>query len=269
MKKTIIQLLIVDDVEQIRTGLSSTIDWYSLGIDKVYTARDGEEAYSLCNKHKIEIVLADVKMPGIDGLELGRRLCYTPLKIIIMSGFDDFSYAQSAIKMGALDYLLKPVNRAELITRIHMLVSDIVGSRCACGFEDTEEVNGLEQHQQIFGEDPKLSLSENNFNSFMLLAFNYINIHYAERMSINDVAEYVRKSNNYFSSYFKKKTGKTYTNYLAQVRIENAKRLLHYTTLMTYEIAEKVGFGDYKYFSSVFKSLVGCSPGEYRQHKTK
>ena len=114
-----------------------------------------------------------------------------------------------------------------------------------------------------------LDLTKNNFDSTILLALDYINCHYYEKIGVEDVARYVHKSKNYFSARFRKSTGYTFVKYLTILRVENAKRLLLTTTLMTYEIAEKVGFGDYKYFSIVFHHLVGSAPSQFRKKRWK
>lgn len=263
--KNEIKLLIADDETNIRLGLQTGIDWQELGIDRVFAARDGQEAYRLCMEYKIELVLTDIRMPGLDGLELGRRLNYEPLRIVIMSGFADFDYAHDAIKLGAVDYLLKPVNIQALKELIQKLVAQIISVKNAAMALGEEGSFGLKMHQVIFGRDPTLNLSENSFSPLLVRAFAYINERYADRITVEDVARHLGKSNNYFSSCFKRSTGTSFVDYLARVRIEHARRMLRTTSMMTYEIADKVGFYDYKYFSTVFKRIVGCSPSAYRK----
>lgn len=266
-----IRLLIADDEVQIRNGLRTGIDWKTIGIGSLYVAKDGLEAYRLCEQHRIELVLADVRMPGIDGLELASRLTYSPRKIVIISGFADFSYAQSAIKLGAEDYMLKPVNIAELTSLVRKLVGEIQAERCIAQVSEEETRGpmspGLVNHQRFFAADEHLDITRNAFDSTLLRTLDYINCHYDEKLSVEDVAGYVSKSNNYFSASFRKSTGYTFVDYLTRLRLEHAKKLLKATSLMTYEIAEKVGFGDYKYFSIVFKRMLGCAPTEYRKGK--
>jgi two-component system response regulator YesN len=265
-----IQLLIADDELQIRNGLRLGVNWKDLGIETVYTAKDGLQAYQMCEENKIELVLTDIRMPGIDGLELAARLTYHPCHVVIISGFDDFSYAQNAIRSGARDYLLKPVKIPELMECVGSLVKEIQVEKCVRQINNEETsplpYPGLTSHQMFLGKDEKLDLTKsNNLDSTILLSLDYINCHYNEKINVEDVARYVNKSKNYFSTSFKKATGYTFVRYLTILRIENAKRLLLTTTLLTYEIAEKVGFGDYKYFSIIFHHLVGCTPSQFRK----
>jgi two-component system response regulator YesN len=264
-----IQLLIADDEVQIRNGLRFGVNWRDIGIETVYMAKDGLQAYQMCEENKIELVLTDIRMPGIDGLELATRLTYHPCQVVIISGFDDFSYAQKAIRSNVRDYLLKPVKIPELMECIGSLVKEIQAEKYIRQMSDEEGPScpypGLTSHQKFFGKDEMLGLTKTDFDSTILLSLDYINCHYNERISVEDVARYVKKSKNYFSASFRKATGCTFVKYLTSLRIENAKKLLVTTSLMTYEIAEKVGFGDYKYFSIIFHHLVGCAPSRFRK----
>src|SRR5665647_275696 len=110
------KLLIVDDDLQIRTGLKEGIDWGKLEIDEVFIAENGIEAINLYEENLPQIVITDIRMPGLDGLELSReiRKFSEATKIIIISGYSEFEYAKKALQLGVTDYLLKPVKIAEL-----------------------------------------------------------------------------------------------------------------------------------------------------------
>ncbi len=96
-------------------------------------------------------------------------------------------------------------------------------------------------------------------------AAEYIQQNYFRDITLEEVAELVQKSPNYFSHIFKKVIGVSFSEYLNRIRITEAKKLLRTGNLMAYEIADKVGFQDYKYFNQVFRKLEGCSPSEYRK----
>ena len=110
------RVLLVDDEEEIREGISRKIDWASLGFELVGEAENGAEALELCEQLRPDVVLTDIKMPFIDGLELCRRL-RTQLpaaRTVVFSGFDDFEYARQAISMNVSEYILEPINAPEL-----------------------------------------------------------------------------------------------------------------------------------------------------------
>ncbi len=111
------KLLIADDDRQIRNGLAEGIDWQSQGIDIVLTAADGLEALQLFDRENPEIVLTDIRMPGLDGIELSREIQQrsNTTSVIILSGYSDFEYARQAMRYGVQDYLLKPVEIEELL----------------------------------------------------------------------------------------------------------------------------------------------------------
>ena len=121
------KILIADDEQHIRNGLKSSLDWKRLKISEVFTAEDGEEALAVCRREKPEIILTDIRMPGIDGLELAKKATEScgAKKVLIMSGYSEFSYAQTALRIGAVDYLLKPIRLDELECTLVRIVNSI------------------------------------------------------------------------------------------------------------------------------------------------
>ncbi len=110
------RVLLVDDEEEIREGIRWKIDWAGLGFSLAGTAGNGVDALELCEQLRPDVVLTDIKMPYMDGLELCRRV--KPLlpaaKLVVFSGFDEFEYARQAIGMNVFEYILKPINAPEL-----------------------------------------------------------------------------------------------------------------------------------------------------------
>ena len=110
------KILIVDDEELVRKAIVAKLDWAGIGFSEVEQAEDGEQALEIALRFKPHIVLTDIRMPFMDGLELAERLKVQlpQTKVIILSGHDEFEYAQEAIKAGVMDYILKPVHAAGL-----------------------------------------------------------------------------------------------------------------------------------------------------------
>ena len=117
------RVLLADDEEEIRTGISRKIDWAALGFSLVGEAGNGEEALELAEQLRPDVVLTDIKMPFLDGLELCRRLRQSlpAAKLVVFSGFDDFEYARQAVSMGVSEYILKPINAPELMEVLNKL----------------------------------------------------------------------------------------------------------------------------------------------------
>lgn len=111
-----IKVVLVDDEKMIRDGLAYTMPWAEMGVEVAGTASNGEAALEFIREKKPHVVLTDIKMPIMDGLELLKAVKeeIPSTRVIILSGYDEFSYAQQALKYGASDYLIKPVDAVEL-----------------------------------------------------------------------------------------------------------------------------------------------------------
>ncbi|MFB9277513.1 response regulator [Cohnella cellulosilytica] len=141
------KLLLADDEPTIRKGIRTSIDWERYGMEIVGEAANGSDALALALRTKPHIVLTDIRMPIMDGLELARRL-KTELpdtRIVVLSGYEDFSYAKEALRIGVQEYLLKPVGADELVALLRRLREEI------------EQVEAVKRDQQsrehVFNEN--------------------------------------------------------------------------------------------------------------------
>ncbi|MGM9589769.1 MAG: response regulator [Faecousia sp.] len=243
-----IKLLIADDEDNIRTGVARYIRLHSTRFAQIYEAANGQEAIDLLLRHQPDILLLDVQMPlksGIDVMRAAKDAGLGPI-CVVLSGHDEFKYAQQAIKYGAKDYLLKPIRAADILRRLEELADQLVG---------VEEKNA-----QASQEQPNLFVRE---------AKAYIAEHYAENISLSDVANAVGISASYLSTMFAQYLHCGFVDYLNQVRIERACCYLDQNRYKNYDIALKVGFRDEKYFAKVFKKVKGVTPKEYRTRENK
>lgn len=238
------KLLIVDDEDTIRNGIAKYIQLHTDRFDQICTASNGEEAVEIIFRSKPDIMILDMQMPIMDGIEVMREaeragiLPYT----LVLSGYDEFRYCQQALRLGARDYLLKPVRSSDILNMVHEAADELFG-------KDTLSI------QEIAGEKNKL----------VEIAREYVQEHYFEKISLTDVADKIGVTPGYLSTLFQKQLDKGFIDFLNEVRIERACTYLQQNYLKTYEIAYKVGFNDEKYFSKVFKKLKGCSPSEYKK----
>lgn len=238
------KILIAEDEETIRRGVAKYIRLHTDRFDRIYEAENGEEAIDIMVKYQPDIVLLDVQMPIKSGIEVMQEINKTELHpiIVILSGHDEFKYAQQALRYGAREYLLKPVRAADILN---------------CLLSLTDECFGPEK------KDIKDD-SSNQTKRIIKVAQEYIMEHYSENILLADVADKVGVSVGYLSTMFNQTLGLGFVDYLNHIRIERACCYLEQNYLKTYEIAYKVGFRDEKYFSKVFKKLKGISPKEYR-----
>ena len=138
-------VLIVDDEYLIRQGLESSIDWNALGFDSVATAEDGVEALALIELSPPDLILTDVRMPFMTGLEFAEKVkkLVPDICIVIISGHEEFSYAQTALKLAVFDYILKPINLKE--------INDVV-LRAKKWIEEKRLRRENEYYEQIFNK---------------------------------------------------------------------------------------------------------------------
>lgn len=148
------QLLIVDDEASVVDSLSLTIPWEDYGIEQVYKAYSAQEALHIATKQAIDIIITDIRMPEMDGLELIERIRHFSRKIrcIVLSGHDEFEYAQQALRYGALNYLLKPVDIHALVHSVKQAITEIE--------EEWAEISSLQRIKQTLHANKPLLRSQ-------------------------------------------------------------------------------------------------------------
>lgn len=242
-----VKLLIADDEEVIRRSVAKYIKLHTDRFDKIYEADNGQTAIDQILKYQPDLLLLDVQMPlknGIDVMQEAARAGLYPVTVIL-SGYDEFKYAQQALKLGAKEYLLKPTRAADILKCLTELAEQYI--------EPMEEKN----QKAVMGQN----------NAIVKMAQEYIEEHYAESLTLTEIAERMGISGGYLSTLFNQNVQCGFTEYLNGIRIEHACCYLEQNYFKTYEIAYKVGFRDEKYFSKVFKKRKGMSPKEYRNRK--
>lgn len=232
-------VLLADDEPLALTLLQCLIDWKRLGLNLVGCAHDGDELFDMLLEKRPEIVITDICMPGKTGLEIIAKALEMdmPTRFLIVSSYTNFAYAREAIQLGVEDFLPKPVNRAELSKALE---------------------KALEKLKQ-----PKPQ--EESCRKLIQTACSFIDTHFDEHITLESVASHVYVSPAYLSTLFKKETGTNFSEYLTDVRMKNAKRLMEHPELTLAQIAEQVGYKDVRYFSTVFQKTYRVSPAQYRK----
>lgn len=232
-------VLLADDESLGLTLLQCIIDWKNLDLCLAGCAHDGDELYGMIVKLRPEIVITDIRMPGKSGLEIIAKALEMdlPTRFIIVSAYTNFAYAREAIQLGVEDFLPKPVNRAELTAALKKT---------------------LEKLQQ-----PKPQ--EESCRKLIQSACAFIDVHFDSHVTLESVAAQVYVSPAYLSTLFKKETGVKFSDYLTDIRMKNARRLLEHPAFTIAQIAEQVGYKDVRYFSTVFQKYYHVSPAQLRR----
>lgn len=236
------RLLIAEDEDMIRNGMEKYIRLHTERFEQIYLARNGQEAIDIIFEKHPEMMLLDIQMPGKNGIDVMKEAKGAGIlpATIILSGYEEFKYAQQAVRYGARCYMLKPSRSSEILKQISDIADEITGK--------------VQVHEE-----------ENACSGNVSRAKEYVDEHYSEELTLQRVADAAGISPGYLSTSFPQVCGKGFIDYLNQVRIEHACAYLKQKYFKTYEIAYKVGFKDEKYFTRVFKKLMGMTPNEYKK----
>ena len=361
------RVVIVEDEIIIREGIIKLLKRYYTQIDEIYEAISGENGLNVIRRHKPDLVITDIRMEPMNGLEMLEILLEQEkyyFKTIIISAYSDFSYARQGIKLGICEYLVKPIDVAEFrmamkrveneiskekwyvshktdtsislseIAQTHYLnpvypieiEKDTIEALCAMDYNrinkhmqrllqyfmskkynlETMKKHTIRYLLSIFRVAKEInfstysrldegeilvavnnSFSKNDFEIILLKlldtvikrdnlsggllvqkALKIVEEYYHQGITLNEVALSLKMTPEHISSQFIKDFGVNFSTYIKNYRVKKAKELLLGTDLKLYEISERVGYNDAKYFSKVFKESEGIKPTEYRKkHK--
>ena len=242
MKK--LRVLLVDDEIMIREGFKRLFDWEAHECEVVGEAADGMEALAQIDALHPDIVIMDINIPIMSGLKVIQvsRIKHPKIAYVIVSGYDDFSYCQQALRLQITDYILKPVDYEEFGICIDNLKISLYEQRME------EEHEPKEQGERV-----------------IIGITRYLQEHLEEEVSLSVLAEEFHLNPQYISQLFKNEIGVGFLAYLTNIRMEKAKKLLLSTSLSVAEVAEQSGYGDYRVFTKAFKKAEGITPSQYRR----
>ena len=250
------KVVVIEDEITVRRGIVLTLDWAALNCMVAGEASNGEEGVEMILRLAPDIVVTDVKMPKMDGVEMITKLRQADCQssFIILTAHSDFKYAQSALRLGVSDYLLKPLKDGDLEQAITTLLQKMQKPVPSQNVPPAEEASAIFQFQT----------DRSSKNHYVEAAIQFIRSHYREDITISTVARDLEISEGYLSRMFKKETNYTFTNYLIYYRLRLAMDLLKDPRVRVYEVSDRIGYSDTAYFSAQFKKIVGLSPSEYQ-----
>lgn len=251
------KIMIVDDEALERRALKVILSDLE-NSEIVAEACNGREAIEFDKKYNPDLIIMDVKMPGLDGCKATEIIkSNNPDRIIIMvTAHDDFDLVRKALVLGVNDYILKPVRPKELINTISDMIVNFKIN------ENKKEVEKYTDNKYIINEEL------NEVNTPIENAIDYIDKNFKENISLDMIASICNLSPCYFSKLFKRKIGVNYTTYINNKKIDYAKRILKTTNIPILNLSIDLGFEDCGYFIRVFKKLEGITPKKYREMNT-
>lgn len=243
------RVIIADDEVWIGFGIKKLISRSGQPFTVIGEAPNGIRAYEMVKKERPDLLITDIRMPGLNGLELMRKLReeQIPVDVVIISGYAEFEYAREAIGLGAFDYLLKPIEE-ESLTAILQRFCDRKAQEASIAQVD-------ENLKDIGPSDPRIRR-----------IIEEIDRNYTQKISLGELADASNLSIGYLSTLIRRETGMSFSDYVTSKRMEDAKKLLKQEQLSVDEIADLVGYHDYFYFTKAFKKYVGVSPSVYRKN---
>ena len=238
-------LVIIDDETELLEGLSKYFPWEKIGFSVEGAFSDGRRALAYCKSHSVDVVLTDIRMPFISGLDLIQEL-HTASKVplfCVMSAYDSFDYAKQAIAYGVQDYLVKP-SSFEDIEKAFLKIRTILDCNTNTPSNDS--------HTEDYAAPiiKALSIIRKRTRS----------------CSLQSIAEELGINSSYLSRLFKEETGQNFQEYLVKTKMEQAElMLMGKIGYKNKEIAKALGYQDTQNFCRTFKNYFGASPQQYRK----
>jgi two-component system response regulator YesN len=265
-----VTILIVDDEQVEREGVGYLINRRNLPI-VTKQAQNGQAALDVLQKEPIDILITDVKMPIMNGMELCRRvrLINNELVILVLSAYGDFEYTQKAIQARVDDYILKPVDIKEFDTALDSALN-IVEQRQHQNVQDNESIGVSEyRREKQFAEslenDPNSSDKNKQDTHVVNEVLHLVDEYYNQNIGLEWIAERVCLSAGYLSGLFKRSFGKGFTQYLTEYRMKKARQYLIQTNIKIVDICEMVGYTNTSYFCLQFKKFYGITAIQMRE----
>ena len=249
------KVVVVEDEEIARKGIIFTINWDALNCMIAGEAANGEEGAEVIRRLSPDIIVTDLKMPRMDGVEMIAKLREqgNRAKFIILTAYGDFKYAQSAVKLGVSDYLLKPLKDGDLEQAVTRIIDQL------------EEGDRLRQKEEEETPIFRFNADRKAKNKYVEQAIKQIREHYKEDLKLSDLAATFGYSDAYLSRMFQKYAKINYKTYLQDIRMAYAYRDLLNTDHTISQIALDNGFCSSRGFSGEFQKRYGVLPSEMRK----
>ncbi|HAT4365169.1 TPA: response regulator [Clostridium perfringens] len=246
--------IMVADDEQLERSVLTAILKKNVRVKEIIEAKNGKEALELNRELNPDIIIMDIKMPGINGikaLELIKN--ENPNKeIIMLTAYDDFEFIHKVLVLGGSDYIIKPIKPDKIMGIIDNIIDKI-------------ENKNIELEVRSHIDEKILDRNLVNEEKIVDKVSKYIDDNMDKMLKLEELASICNLSPGYFSRVFKKETGKTVITYINEKKVERAKKLLKESKEPIINISLDLGFDDCGYFIRVFKKITGLTPKAFRE----
>ncbi len=274
-------VVIVDDEYLIRELLYNKIDWEALGCQVVLKAPSASIVLDYIEEHHVDMIITDINMPFIDGMEMARRIKDTnpDIKVIVLTGYNEFDYAVKGIEVGVEGFILKPIDKEEVETVLKKAI-DKINTEQKKEIDAKERIRNLEEERYSLEEEiieitSKIKETDHstdeespigNSEDVIDQVDQYIMKHMADsKLTLKGTAEHFFLNASYLSRTYKQRMGISFKERLFNLRMEKAVDLLQGTNMKVYEVANAVGIEDPNYFSLCFKKYKDMSVSDYKK----
>ncbi len=242
------ELIIVDDEVSSRDVIATCFPWEEVGFHVASLHDNGQSALSYVKNNPVHVILTDITMPKTNGIELAKAIheMSSDIVVIFLSAHNDFSFAQEGMKYGVRYYLLKPTAFAEL--------------------KEVFETVRSELDKKYNVDNSGLDLEIESQDALIQALIQYCNVNYSDG-ALSDFAAEQNLTPSYLSQLIRQKSGRNFSDFLTQARMEQAKLLLSDPNQKIYHISEKVGYINPNNFARAFKTYFGITPSEYKEHE--
>lgn len=247
-------MVVIDDEKEIRKGFCTYFPWKEIGFYVAADFASAQAADEFLREHDIDVVVTDVRMQGMSGIELieSMRNRGQDTEVVVISGYRNFEYARQVMKMSVRHYLVKPIKYAQITEVFSQIRREL----------DMRSEKNAQHASDVPAKMPEQNPGENS-NEIIRRVKAYIHAHY-EDATLELAAESVKMNPYYLSTYFRQQTGEKFSDYLLRARMKEAARLLEKSTLRIQEIAGLVGYTTANSFSRSFRQCYQMTPKEYR-----